>query len=541
MSIGRGRLRGFLVPPGAEDLPGLAELDGVELQEGEAPFLMAAIRSLLESASLVEEISTPAPRTMVAHRDSGYRPSADDDPLNLFIRKVNVYGSEQGALAGKTIGLKDNISVAGVPTTNGSRLFSNTPSLDAVVVERILSAGGRIVGKLNMDDYGAAGTGETSAFGPCRNPVDINYSPGGSSGASAAAVRAGAVDLALGVDQGGSGRIPAAACGVVGLKATHGLVPSFGVTHIDHTIDFVTPIAKSVADAAGLLEVIAGFDDRDPQWVRGAVPSPSFKDAEHEGVSGLRIGVIEESVGDFCDKAVIRGIDASVSALQGAGASVETISIPIWSNAITVFQPYIACLFANMYRTEGEGYGHLGYIDTDRAHAFGLSRRTQSQQISPQAKAWIIAARHIQEKYLNVPFWKLHNARLFIRTTLSGILENFDLLITPTVPSTTPRLLDPPVDIDVLLTRTDAKLCFNTSPLNLTGHPALAVPSGIDQDGLPTSVQIIGRHFDERTVLRAGFELERSFGIFGGSKLDPAITTAAVDRMRQPLIGRSGH
>ena len=535
MSFGRGRLRGFLMPPGTEDLARLADLDGVELQEGEASFLQAAIRSLLESASLVEEMSPPSPRTMVAHRDPGYRPSAAEDPLNVFIRKVSVYGSEKGALEGETIGLKDNISVAGIPTTNGSRLFSHTPTLDAVVVERILSAAGRIVGKLNMDDFGAAGTSETSAFGPCRNPVNMSHSPGGSSGASAAAVRAGAVDLALGVDQGGSGRIPAAACGVVGLKATHGLVPSFGVTHIDHTIDFVTPIAKSVADAARLLEVVAGFDDRDPQWVRGASATTDFKDVELEGVKGLRIGVIEESLGDFCDKAVVRGVDDSVSALRDAGASVETISIPIWSNAITVFQPYIACLFANMYRTEGEGYGHLGYVDADRAHAFGLSRRTESQHISPQAKAWIIASRHIQEKYLNVPFWKLHNARLWIRSTLSGILENFDLLITPTVPSTAPRLLDPPVETDVLLTRTDAKLCFNTSPLNLTGHPALALPSGVDQEGLPTSVQIIGRHFDERTVLRAGFELERSFGTFGGSKLDPALTSVVVESLRQPL------
>ena len=535
MSIGRGRLRGFLVPPKASDLARLAELDGVELQEGEAEFLQPSIQSLLESASLVEDISPPSPRTMVASRDPGYRPSPDHDPLNIFIRKVNVHANRSGPLDGETIGLKDNISVAGVPTTNGSRLFAHTPTHDAVVVERILAAGGRIVGKLNMDDLGAAGTGESSAFGPCRNPVNLHYSPGGSSGASAAAVRAGAVDLALGVDQGGSGRIPAASCGVVGLKATHGLVPSFGVTHIDHTIDFVTPIAKSVSDAARLLEVIAGFDERDPQWVRGALETPSFEDAEQEGVKGLRIGVVEESLGDFCDKAVIGGIEASVNALKDAGALVETISIPIWPKAITVFQPYIGCLFANTFRSEGEGYGHLGYVDADRAHAFGLSRRTESQQLAPQAKAWIIASRHIQEKYLNVPFWKLHNARLWIRSTLSGILENFDLLITPTIPSTAPRLLDPPVETDVLLTRTDAKLCFNTAPLNLTGHPALALPSGIDREGLPTSVQIIGRHFDERTVLRAGFELERSLGMFGGSKLDPALTPAAIETLRQPL------
>jgi amidase len=531
MSIGRGRLRGFLVPPGISDLARLAELDAVDLQEGEAELLQPSIQSLLESASLVEELSPPSPRTSVANRDPGYRPSADQDFLNIFIRKVNVYAPEAGALDGKTIGLKDNISVAGVPTTNGSRLFAHTPSQDAVVVERILAAGGRIVGKLNMDDFGAAGTGESSAFGPCRNPVNVKHSPGGSSGASAAAVRAGAVDLALGVDQGGSGRIPAAACGVVGLKATHGLVPSFGVTHIDHTIDFVTPIAKSVSDAARLLEVIAGFDERDPQWVRGALAAPSFTDADREGVKGL----VEESFGDFCDTAVIGGIEASVNVLRDAGAQVETISIPIWPKAITVFQPYIACLFANTYRSEGEGFGHLGYVDADRAHAFALSRRTESQQLAPQAKAWIIASRHLQERYLNVPFWKLHNARLWIRSTLSGILENFDLLITPTVPSTAPQLLDQRVGIDVLLTRTDAKLCFNTAPLNLTGHPALALPSGVDQEGLPTSVQIVGRHFDERTVLRAGFELERSFGIFGGSKLDPVLTSAAIELLRQPL------
>src|SRR5581483_2497108 len=165
--------------------------------------------------------------------------------------------------------VKDNISVAGVPTTNASRMPPYIPDVDAVVVERIIEAGGAIVGKLNMDDMAAAGTGETSAFGPARNPIDPARSAGGSSGGSGAAVASGEVDIALGVDQGGSGRIPAAFCGVVTVKATQGLVPSFGVAHIDHTIDSVTPIARSVADVATTLEVIAGEDWRDPQWVRG--------------------------------------------------------------------------------------------------------------------------------------------------------------------------------------------------------------------------------------------------------------------------------
>ena len=162
-------------------------------------------------------------------------------------------------------------------------------------MERILAAGGTIVGKLNMDDFGASGLGETSAFGAPRNPVDPTRSAGGSSGGSGAAVRSGEVDLSLGVDQGGSGRIPAAFCGVVAVKPTHGLVPSWGIIHIDHTIDFVTPIARTVEGAALLLEVIAGHDWRDAQWVRGEPESGDFTGARTAGVEGLRIAVITES------------------------------------------------------------------------------------------------------------------------------------------------------------------------------------------------------------------------------------------------------
>ena len=293
-------------------------------------------------------------------------------------------GAREGPLAGLTLAVKDNIAVGGIPMTEGSHFPPFTPTLDAVVVERALDAGATIVGTLNMDDHAGGATGVMSAFGPARNPIDPTRSAGGSSGGAGAAVRSGAVDLALGVDQGGSGRIPAAFCGVVGVKATHGLVPSFGVGHIDHTIDYVTPIARRVGDAARLLEAIAGDDWRDPQWVRGPITTEGYANAAGEGVERLRIGVIEESVTSVdCDAAVLEGLERSVSALRDAGATVERFSLPIWADGFATFQPFVAHLIANMIRSEGVGYGHLGYIDVDRLHAFALARRARVTQPEP--------------------------------------------------------------------------------------------------------------------------------------------------------------
>ena len=231
---------------------------------------MPAIDGLLGALELLHATPGLALRHPPAgSRDPGRRPSRHEDPYNAFIRVCDVRGAGSGLLAGRTVGLKDNIDVAGIPTSNASATRAFTPARDAVVVERILAAGGRIVGKLNMDDFGAGASGETSAFGPPRNPHDPTRSAGGSSGGSGAALAAGAVDLALGVDQAGSARIPASFCGVVAVKATHGLIPSQGVTHLDHTLDAVCPMASTVEDAALLLEAIAGDDWRDPQWVGG--------------------------------------------------------------------------------------------------------------------------------------------------------------------------------------------------------------------------------------------------------------------------------
>jgi len=298
------------------------------------------------------------------------------------------------------------------------------------------------------------------------------------------------------------------------MKASHGLVPSFGVTHVDHTLDFVTPIGATMSDTALLLEVIAGPDWRDPQWVRGEVACGQYADAGDEGVGGLRIGVVAESHGDFCDPAVREGLARAVAALQAAGAFVEDVSVPIWAHALRIFQPYVGILFAAMVRSEGEGFGHLGFVDVERMHAFAVARRAESRELAPQVKCWLIAARHLHERYMNVPYGRLQNLRLEVRRGISAALDRYDLLLTPTLPSTAPRLLEGPATVDQLVNRTAALLCLNTAPLNLSGHPGLSVPSGADENGLPTAVQVVGRHFDERNAFRAGFALEESLGPF---------------------------
>jgi amidase len=498
-----------------EELERYAALDGIALDDGEADELLPVVEALVATAAVVDELEAPLPPPRYGTRDPGRRPSRDEDPFNAFVTKCRVEGAGEGSLAGRTVGVKDNIAVAGVPTTNGSRFPAYTPSVDAVVVERILDAGGTIVGKLNMDDFGGAGTGETSAFGPPRNPVDPTRSAGGSSGGSGAAVRAGAVDLALAVDQGGSGRIPAAYCGVVAVKATHGLVPSFGITHIDHTIDFVTPIARTVHDAALLLEVIAGADERDPQWVRGPIETARYVDAEAAGVAGLSVAVVEESCdAGMCEPAVIAGVERAAGLLEAAGARVSRVSVPIWRRSLAVFQPYIGSLIANTIRSEGAGYGHLGAIDVAAVEAFARARREQPADLAKQLKCWLIAERWLHERDGNTTYARLHNLRRLVRDEVSAVLREHDLLLTPTVPMTAPPLLEGTPTFAEGAARTSAALCFNTAPLNLTGHPAISLPSGADADGLPTAVQIVAAHFQEATAFRAAFELERALGPF---------------------------
>lgn len=325
-----GRLRG----PNADQIAGYARRHGLEL-DAEASARMAAIVSAgLAGFDRIDELGNPPVPLRHRYRDPGRPPRPDEDPLNAVVRFCEVRGTDEGPLAGRTLAVKDCIAVAGVPMTVGSRrLPYSVPLEDAVVVERLLDAGATITMKTNMEDM-ALGLGEGSFFGASRNPVDPRFATGGSSSGSAAAVGSGMVDLALGADEGGSVRIPAAWSGLVGMKATHGLVPSHGLTYMDHTIDHIGPITRTVADNALMLEVMAGGDWRDPQWVRADPVSKPYRATAERGVEGLRIAVIDEALEPAgCTPDVMESFTAAQERLAELGAIIDHVSVPLWSDA----------------------------------------------------------------------------------------------------------------------------------------------------------------------------------------------------------------
>jgi amidase len=468
--------------PSPAELVALGAREHLELSEADARELKVPIDGLLGALEGLLALDGPAlPPSPFTERDPGRPPADGEDRWNAFARFCDVRGAESGPLAGKRVGLKDNID----------------------------GAGGRITGKLNMDDFGAGASGETSALGPPLNPRDPTRSAGGSSGGSGSAVASGAVDLALGVDQAGSARIPASFCGVVAIKATHGLVPSQGVTHLDHTIDTVCPMAATVSDAALLLEAVAGDDWRDPQWVRGPVP-PSWRRAPDDSVAGLRVGVVREGIDpSLCSDAVVRNLWTAADSLRRAGAEVTELSIPIWPSGLPLAQTLLCHLVGATIRSEGVGFGHMGLVDVERAHSFAVARREQNRLLPFYMKVWMLTERFLHDEYLNRTHGVLHNLRLRLRGEIESSFGEVDLLLTPTTPDTAPPLADEDVG-STISERILRSLPYNTAPLNLSGHPVVAVPSGADEQGLPTSVQLVGRWFGEEAAVRAGRVVEAS-------------------------------
>ncbi len=513
------RNMGHLRPPSVDDLMRAARREHLGLSEAECEELVPFAADFVRAFDGVEDLGDVLVPVRYP-RTPGRRPTVDEDPMNAFVRILEIPGADDGPLAGRRIGVKDNIAVAGVPVTNGSRTFAYTPVQDAVVVERILDAGGTIVGKLNLDDFSASGFGDTSVFGPARNPIDPSRSAGGSSSGSGSAVAAGLVDMALGVDQGGSVRLPAAACGLIGIKATHGLVPSFGVTHMDHTLDCVGPMARTVADAALLLSVIAGPDWRDPQWVRD-FELDDYVAGAADGVAGLRVGVVAESLDpELCEPAVLDGVEAARGALAQGGAQVDDMTIPLWSSSFAIWVGMLVATWGPMLRTYSVGFGHMGLIEVERAHAASLVRREEGHLLPATVKLVLLVNSYLDERYHGVPLARAHNQRLALREALDDALSDYDLLLTPTVPRVAVELprgrLTPVEAMSRIVSET-----ILAGPANVTGHPALAVPSGRDAAGLPTSAQVIGRRWGDRRVVAAGAAIERVLGLEASAAKPP--------------------
>ncbi|MGI9487787.1 MAG: amidase [Geminicoccaceae bacterium] len=440
-------------------------------------------------------------------RTSGHRPSAEENPLNAWYVKTDIKGAPRGPLAGKTIALKDNVCLAGVPMMNGaSTLKGYTPDVDATIVNRILDAGGTIVGKAHCEYFCLSGSSHTNATGHVHNPHKRGYSAGGSSSGSGALVASGEVDMAIGGDQGGSIRMPASFCGCYGMKATHGLVPYTGVMPIENTIDHTGPMTQTVADNALLLEVIAGEDGLDPRQY--APVTDTYTVALNKGVGGLRIGVLKEGFGlDVSETDVDTKVRTAAEQFQKLGATVDEVSIPLHRDGAAIWTPIaVEGLTNQMMKGNGFGTGWEGLYTTSLLD-YHANWRSRADELSDSLKICMFIGEYFLKHHRGHYYAKSQNLARKLRAEYDAMLGVYDLLLMPTTPMKATPL--PPPDASLALYCQRAfEILPNTAPFDVTGHPGMNIPCGMS-DGLPVGMMLVGRKYAESTIYQAAAAFER--------------------------------
>ncbi|HTJ57125.1 MAG TPA: amidase family protein [Devosiaceae bacterium] len=448
-----------------------------------------------------------------------WRLTAEQDPLNTFTWACRVEGAPEGVLSGKTVGLKDNIALAGVPLTMGSHFMDGyIPDYDATVATRLLAHGATIVGKLNMHDFasggGLVGIGD---FGRTPNPYDHERVSGGSSSGCAVAVATGTLDLAIGDDQGGSIRNPAHYCGVVGVKPTYGLVPHTGAVGADPSLDHLGPLTRTVRDAAQALQCIAGSDNDDPR--QAACPQEiDLMTGLGDGVRGLRIGLLLEGIG-------YEGMESEVSdaalncldALAGAGAVVGKVSIPMHEEAYIPASAIMLGGTKRLYDTNLGGAFYGSSYPTSLMTMFGRFKRSSGHELPISYKQMIALAEYVERNYHGRFYAKAQNMRAAVRKAYDDAFQNFDVLVCPTKPTRAPKFTEPRdhrEELEFFLDRVVSEAAFsrNTAPFNYTGHPAISVPCAMT-GGLPIGVQLVGRHFEDALLLRVASTIQEIVGL----------------------------
>ena len=410
-------------------------------------------------------------------------------------------GEEVGVLAGVPVAVKDNICIKGMRTTCASKILENFVSpYDATVVEKLKAADAVFLGKTNLDEFAMGSSTENSYFGPTRNPHDPERVPGGSSGGSAAALAAGEAVLALGSDTGGSIRQPASFCGVVGLKPTYGRVSRYGLVAFASSLDQIGPMARNVRDTALLLNVISGYDPRDS--TSAPVEVPDFTKALDEGIEGIRIGLPREYFAEGLEDEVREKVLEAVDILKGEGAEVVEVSLPHTKYAIATY--YIVApaeASSNLARYDGVKYG----FRAEGRDLYEMYCNTRSQGFGEEVKRRIMLGTYtLSAGYYEAYYLKALKVRTLIKQDFEEAFETCDLLATPTSPTVAFRLGEKVAD-PLTMYLSDVY----TVSVNLAGLPGISVPCG-SSDGLPVGLQLIGRPFDEETLLRVAHVVERS-------------------------------
>lgn len=493
--------------PTREQLLDIADQVGMDLTEEDVDSFLGLIAQNIEAYNLVDAMPDELPQVKYP-RTPGYRPHGEENPLNAWYYKTTVKGASRGKLKGKTVALKDNIMLAGVPMMNGaSTLEGYVPEVDATVVSRILDAGGVIAGKAHCEYFCLSGGSHTNATGPVHNPYRQGYSAGGSSSGSAALVSAGEVDMALGGDQGGSIRIPASYCGIYGMKPTHGLVPYTGIMPIEIFVDHTGPMTGSVEDNATLLESIAGEDGYDPRQYN--VKTHAYTKSLDKDVKGTKIAVLTEGFGHPNSEGDVDECVRSAAAhFKSLGASVEEVSIPMHLLGPAIWTPIgVQGLVQTMLWGDGYGISRPDLYVTSLMD-FHRGWRQRANEFSETTKLFMLLGTYVSEQHGSRYYGKAMNINRRLTAAYDAVLANYDLLLMPTLPVKATPLPGPDASREEQIDRA-LEMIGNTAVFDITHHPAMSVPCGL-REGLPVGMMLVAKHFDEPAIYRAAHAFEQS-------------------------------
>lgn len=481
---------------------------GIHLSDSQLAAYHALLQPNFDAYDVVDAMPDYVPRVTYP-RTPGYRPAGEENRYGAWYVKTEIKGAPTGKLAGKTVVLKDNVCVAGVPMMNGaSTLEGYVPDVDATVVTRLLDAGATIVGKATCEYFCFSGGSHTSAPAPVHNPRKMGYSAGGSSSGSAALVAAGEVDLAIGGDQGGSIRMPASYCGVYGMKPTHGLVPYSGIMPIEVTLDHTGPMTANVTDNALMLEVLAGPDGLDPRQYAGQTAKP-YSELMKDGVRGLKIGVVKEGFGwpQSLERSDAK-VRAAADHLAELGAQVSEVSIPMHRVGASIWLPIAAeGATQQMMKDNGHGFNWKGLYVTSMVD-YHAGWRERADELSETLKITMVLGEYFIRHYRGHFYAKAQNLSRQLTAAYDAALAEYDLLLMPTLPLTATPLPNPGASVEEVVTRA-FEMLPNTCPSDCTGHPAMSIPCGT-VDGLPVGMMLIAKHWDEATIYRAAYAFEQS-------------------------------
>ncbi len=495
--------------PSSQEIKEIAKLTGLNLTDTDIEIFTGLIEGTVESYKHID-LLTHNTKSNKFPRESGYVPDASENPFRAWRRKCEIKGAKTGKLKGKKVAIKDNISVAGIPMSNGTSLLDGfIPENDASVVTLLLEAGATIVGKASCENLCLSGGSHTNDFGTVLNPRNPKFSSGGSSSGSAALLANNEIDIAIGGDQGGSIRIPASWCGIVGLKPSHGLVSYTGAFPIEQTLDHLGPMGKTVTDVALALDVISSPDQLDPRYKQAR--KKYYLNALNDDISDAKIGLVTEGLSwpNISDQDVDLAIKKLAKDLSRIGIQTEEVSIPahrlgmhIW-NAIAIEGAH-----SQMFNNHVNGKNWKGLYEVELGTFFSQALKQNTDLLSDTGKLIYLLGTYMSKKYNGKYYARAQNLAIWLTKIFDDKLNQFDALLMPTTPTCAFPAITNQSDIKENV-QNALGMIHNTATFDVTGHPALSVPCATKGGDLPIGAMVIGSHNGDDMVLKIGRAIEK--------------------------------